>query len=492
MLQTIRNLTLEHLFFNIQPLLLGSCAKWCALFIFIFPLLAMYRRLSSDVRHIILLLLVYAVVLIPLANAVFPLEWLGNTTLARQGNEITETVNTALIPHYVHGKSVGVISAGSPNQLTTLPLAPVGVPWPLILFALWGAGVVATSFGPVIGRYRAGVLCRRDCTPPTGGVPRELESLVKKLGIRRSVGLVISPSCRVPFTFRLFNPLVVLPRTSDSWPLERVRTVLLHELFHIRRGDYLTKLLARMVCSLFWFLPFLWVAFSRLSLAQETACDLSVLRRGIRPTEYARHILEVASLSMKTLSVQGSFLAEGRKKTLERRIIHALQFDKGKIKEMGGSKMKTTKLMLVCTLIVAVIVIIGSCAASKKTTVESESIRSILTGTWINYEYDDMLDLPAKTILNSDGSFDFFEDVDDTRRSWWGQYTIIDSWMDSTGTYWYEAKIDNNWTESVVYYELGKIDSTKSVWEFIDYSVSFPDKWEPDNMRYLYRIYYRQ
>jgi len=492
MLQMIRNLTVEHLFLSMQQLLLGSFAKWFVLFTVIFLLLTIYRKLASDVRHVVLLLLIYAVVLIPLANAIFPLEWFGDTALARQGNEIIKTVNTALMPQYMKGTARGVAVASATHQSYTLPFSPAGVVWPLILFAIWGVGVVAVSTGLVIGRCRVGILCHRDCGKPTGRDEKEFEDLVKKLGIRRRVGLVISREYHIPFTFRVFNPLVVLPQTSEFWPPERVRAVLLHELSHIRRGDYLTKLLARSLCSLFWFLPFLWIAFTRLSREQETACDLSVLRKGMRPTEYAQHILDIASISMRNLAFQGVFLAEGRKKTLEKRITHVLQFDRGKIIKMGGINMKTTKLVLVCTLVVAAIVIIGSCTASRKTTVESESISSILTGTWINHEYDDVLELPAKIVLNSDGSYDLFENVDDTRRSWWGKRTILESWADSTGTYWYKATRDDNWTEAVVYYELGKIDPTKAVWEFIDYSVGYPDEWEPDNMRYLYRIYYRQ
>jgi beta-lactamase regulating signal transducer with metallopeptidase domain len=327
MLQMIRNLPLERLFFSIQPLLFGSFVKWIVLFTVIFLLLTIYRKLASDVRHVIILLLIYAVALIPLANAIFPLEWFGDMTLTRQGNELTKAINTALMPQYMEGTARGVAIAGATHQSFTLPPSPAGVAWPLVLFAIWGTGVIVTSTGLVIGRCRVGVLCHRDCEKPTGRDEKELKGLVKKLGIRRRVGLVTSRVCRIPFTFRVLNPLVVLPRSSESWPPERVRAVLLHELSHIRRGDYLTKLLARIVCSLFWFLPFLWIAFSSLSREQETACDLSVLQRGMRPTEYARHILDVASISMRNLTFQGSFLAEGRKKILEKRIIHALQFE---------------------------------------------------------------------------------------------------------------------------------------------------------------------
>jgi beta-lactamase regulating signal transducer with metallopeptidase domain len=499
MLQMIHNLTAEHLFFRMQPLLLGSFAKWCVLFIVIFLLLTIYRKLASDVRHVVLLLLIYAVVLIPLANAILPLEWFGDTTLARQGNEITKTVSTALMPHYVEGTVRSVAVAGITNRSFKLSPSPAGVPWPMILFAIWGAGVITTSTGLVIGRCRVGFLCRRDCDQPTGRVEKELEGLVKKLGIRRKVGLVISRVCRIPFTFRVFNPLIVLPRTIESWPSERVRAVLLHELSHIRRGDYLTKLHARIVCSLFWFLPFLWIAFTRLSREQETACDLSVLRRGMRPTDYARHILEVASTSMRNLTFQGSFLAEGRKKTLERRIIHALQFDRGTIIKRGGIKMKTTKLMLVCTLVVAAIVIIGSCASSRKTIAGTDFVAA-WSGTWVNEEYPATHEYPQILINHPDGTMEFFQNptsmesgTESIRIRQGGILSITDKWIDGEGKIWYTAAAKPQKENGLVFSCYGFIHEAGDILEILEArSNRIIKEWDPDNSMCIHRVYYRQ
>ena len=66
------------------------------------------------------------------------------------------------------------------HQSFKLLPSPAGVIWPMILSAIWGVGVIATSTGLVIGRCRAGFLCRRDCDQPTGRDEKELEGLVKK------------------------------------------------------------------------------------------------------------------------------------------------------------------------------------------------------------------------------------------------------------------------------------------------------------------------
>jgi carboxyl-terminal processing protease len=69
--------------------------------------------------------------------------------------------------------------------------------------------------------------------------------------------------------------------------------VLLHELAHVRRGDFVTGLLGRLACALYWFNPLAWLAAWRIRVEQERACDDLVLGRGLDPAAYARHLLEV-------------------------------------------------------------------------------------------------------------------------------------------------------------------------------------------------------
>jgi hypothetical protein len=214
----------------------------------------------------------------------------------------------------------------------------------------------------------------------------------------------------------------------------------------------------------------------------------------MRPTEYAQHILEIASISMRSFSFQGSFLAEGRKKTLERRIIHALQFDRRKILNIGGMKMKTTKLVLLCTLIAAAIVVIGSCATGKKASVTDKDIYKKLSGTWINTYYDGFSEshkyYSGKYVIKRDGTYDGYANSSDTSRTSFGEIISIDEkWIDSEGNFWYKST-----TESLVThrqnYELGKIHSSGNVWELTTLSYEYPNELDPNHGRY--RIYYRQ
>jgi beta-lactamase regulating signal transducer with metallopeptidase domain len=84
--------------------------------------------------------------------------------------------------------------------------------------------------------------------------------------------------CRTPFAFGIFHPIVVFPADSTEWSNERARVVLRHELVHVKQKDYAIKLFARSTCSLFWFVPFVWIAYANLCAEQEQACDALPLK----------------------------------------------------------------------------------------------------------------------------------------------------------------------------------------------------------------------
>ena len=122
-------------------------------------------------------------------------------------------------------------------------------------------------------------------------------SLIRLGQLRRSTPgrhpiLHRAPHGTMPFTF---GPLIFLPAEAAARPAARRRHVVLHELAHIRRHDYAAPLFARCVLAFYWWHPLAWYAWRHLAAERKLAADDSVLRRGIRPSEYAESLLCVAA-----------------------------------------------------------------------------------------------------------------------------------------------------------------------------------------------------
>ena len=107
---------------------------------------------------------------------------------------------------------------------------------------------------------------------------------------------------------------LLLPSSAEQWPRARLRAVMLHELAHVRRRDPLTLMLAQLARAVHWFNPLAWIAVHRLRVEQEQACDDCVLRAGVKPSDYASDVLEIATALRVTSSdcINGALDGESR------------------------------------------------------------------------------------------------------------------------------------------------------------------------------------
>jgi beta-lactamase regulating signal transducer with metallopeptidase domain len=142
-------------------------------------------------------------------------------------------------------------------------------------------------------------------------------SLVDDLRLRQTVSFLESAECRVPITWGWQRPVVLLPIGAEQWTAELRRQVLLHELAHIRRGDWLTQLFIQAICAAYWWNPLVWLCARQWQAACEEACDDLVLTRGVRPSEYAENLLAMTrALDRRSVAA----LAMARPSRLNRRI----------------------------------------------------------------------------------------------------------------------------------------------------------------------------
>jgi len=129
---------------------------------------------------------------------------------------------------------------------------------------------------------------------------RQVRAAVREALPRAFVGVVpvkSSPTIPEPSVVGVFRPVILLPDGIDAHltPLQ-LKSVLLHEMAHVRRRDNLTGLIHRVGEMLFWFHPLIWWIGARLNDERERACDEDVLIGGIEPKAYAESILRICEL----------------------------------------------------------------------------------------------------------------------------------------------------------------------------------------------------
>lgn len=88
-------------------------------------------------------------------------------------------------------------------------------------------------------------------------------------------GYFESEAIASPFVFGILKPVIYMPLHLS----EQEKTYILsHERYHIKRRDYLVKIMAFGLLSVYWFHPFVWLAFYLMSQDMEMSCDEQVLK----------------------------------------------------------------------------------------------------------------------------------------------------------------------------------------------------------------------
>ncbi|HQX52532.1 MAG TPA: M56 family metallopeptidase, partial [Planctomycetaceae bacterium] len=170
------------------------------------------------------------------------------------------------------------------------------------------------------------------------------------LNIRQHVTLLLHPDKTIPVVWGIFRPRLMLPLAAQSWSDEQLRSVLLHELAHIKRRDVLGQLLAQFACALHWFNPLVWFAAWRLHVERERACDDLVLTSGVRASAYAEHLLNVATRLSSSPWTQTCGLAMARNSSLHGRLTAVLS-EKQNRRSVTSTSIGVSLLFSVCVAI---------------------------------------------------------------------------------------------------------------------------------------------
>ena len=347
------------------------------------------RRSSAAVRHLVWSTTLVGLLALPALSVVVP-EWrapgfasvtlpipdVGRDTAAEpvvaatarepRGASVAITATAAeqaLAPQPVRAEPpsrVGPVErANHPVAFNAASVAPeagfdivaaVGaLSWSAWLFLVWLAGATAVLGWVAVGGVVTWWLARTAHEVTSGPVLDLMDEVSDELGIGTPVTLLASDSRSMPRTWG-FNPKVLLPSEAADWSDQRLRAVLLHELAHVKRRDYLTQLLGHIAGAVHWFNPLVWYAVRRMRVERERACDDRVLSTGSRASDYAEHLLDIARSMNMSRFASATSVAMVRRTQLSDRLLDVLDATRRRTAvspQMAGMVWALTALVLI-------------------------------------------------------------------------------------------------------------------------------------------------
>ena len=297
---------------------LAIAIKATLLLVAAFIVAALLRRRSAAIRHLVWTLSLGGIVALalPWPDAPVPV-----TVPAVEGMRE--------IPASLPNEQISSWTPSPVEATSSLAAAPVAdfarfsARQALLLF--WLLGVAAVFIWALLGRVGLSRLTRRAESVDSEEWNALLRGAAAELGVPRLPRLRRSRSVTTPLVWGALKPVILLPSDSESWPLDRKRVVLLHEMAHIARHDAFTQLLSVLACALYWPHPLAWLAARRQRLERERACDDTVLALGTPGHVYAAELLELAR-GAAVPRFAGMFAAGMARPTeLEGRLVAALE-----------------------------------------------------------------------------------------------------------------------------------------------------------------------
>lgn len=172
--------------------------------------------------------------------------------------------------------------------------AAICVPW---LALAWGAGLCLRLFkvaGGLVWLYGP-------CLNGAGPVPEDwqgrFERLKQRAGIRRAVRFASSAQVDSLLALGWLRPVILVPAGAFlAMPPDSLEALLIHELAHIRRGDYLANLVQTLAESILFYHPAVWWLSGRIRQEREHCCDDAAVQACGDPILYASALLGLEEL----------------------------------------------------------------------------------------------------------------------------------------------------------------------------------------------------
>ncbi len=215
------------------------------------------------------------------------------------------------------------------------------------------------------------------------------QTMLQKLNINKKVQFYLSEKVNVPLAIGFLKPVVLFPiALVAQLDIKQVEAILIHELSHIRRNDYMLNLIKTGIETLLFFNPFVWLSSRFIHIEREHACDDLVVKFTGAPVAYAHALLKLELIKDKNQPAL-SLAATGNNQHLYQRI--------KRITDMKTNYMNAKQKILALCLTLATVVSLAWINPAKKENTPKKHQKAISISHLINTPPAQLISFKADT-----------------------------------------------------------------------------------------------
>lgn len=124
-----------------------------------------------------------------------------------------------------------------------------------------------------------------------------VQEMAQLFSLKRKVSIYLSEKIICPLTVGFLKPVILIPVAAvNHLTTEQMEAVILHELAHIKRADYLLFILQNLIDKIFFFNIFSIMLGNIIERERENACDDWVLQFRYNSMHYAEALFKLGRL----------------------------------------------------------------------------------------------------------------------------------------------------------------------------------------------------
>ena len=248
---------------SIIPVLVELLGKSVAITFIAVVLARVWRGAPAAQRHLMGIAALTAITLLPVTRLVSP-RW---TIPVQPAHKVTVIMASPTVP--VESTEFETVPSGTvtPSVVSAPP------DWRKIVLGVWVAGSVLILAHRLFGSWRLSRLKRRSLPLEDARLGALADKILREMKAGPRTEVRISRECRVPVTWGILRPVMLLPAAALDWSDAWVAAALRHEAAHIRRHDYFSRWIARIACAIYLPNQLVWLLARSLRVTQEQAAD---------------------------------------------------------------------------------------------------------------------------------------------------------------------------------------------------------------------------
>jgi bla regulator protein BlaR1 len=231
---------------------------------------------------------------------------------------ITHHANTAATAPVAAQIATPVVQQNAKETITETVMSYFNTHYNVIVL-IWFLIICAKSVQMAVGLHSVFHLKRTKVFAVGEYWENKLIQLAKQLHINQTIRLLESGIAKVPMVMGHLKPVILIPiGLINSLTVDEVEAILIHELAHIRRRDYLVNLLQSFMEIVFFFNPaVLWIS-QLIKTERENCCDDLALSQINNKENYIRAL--VSCVEYQEIGPAYAMAFPGGKNTLLARV----------------------------------------------------------------------------------------------------------------------------------------------------------------------------